>query len=246
MAASSSPTSASRGSSRPTARAPTSSWARRATSRRSSTSAATSTTAWTSSPPAWCSISCWRASRRFAAGPRRSCTTSAITIPKPASKADPAHRWPQYDAIVARAIAKAPADRFQSAGEFRSAILDAYAQPVANTISEATIVTHRSRSVFADAGGGSGSGWRRRRRRHPRRFTVSSSSSPPPTGWSGVGAVRRRDRDRQVHRAGGQGAGAPRRQGAQGPRVAGGLADAGASTTPRSARRLRARCSASR
>jgi serine/threonine-protein kinase len=104
--------------------------------------------------------------------------------PEAASRADPAHRWPQYDAIVAQAIAKAPADRFQSAGEFRSAILDAYAQPVANTISEATIVTHRSRSAFADAGPSSGGAVPSSP--SPKTFTVSSSSSPPPTGWSGV------------------------------------------------------------
>ena len=94
------------------------------------------------------------------------------------------HRWPHYDAIVARAIAKSPADRFQSAGEFRSAILDAYAQPVANTISEATIVTHRSRSAFAEGAAGSGSN--AGVPSLPKTFSVSSPSAPPPTGWSGV------------------------------------------------------------
>ncbi|MFI4932712.1 MAG: serine/threonine-protein kinase, partial [Burkholderiales bacterium] len=93
----------------------------------------------------------------FRGGPEAIMHDVCYHDPEAASKADPAHRWSQYDAIVARAIAKAPADRFQSAGEFRSAILDAYAQPVANTISEATIVTHRSRSsAFADPGPGSG------------------------------------------------------------------------------------------
>ena len=120
----------------------------------------------------------------FRGGPEAIMHDVCYHDPEAASKADPAHRWPQYDAIVARAIAKAPADRFQNAGEFRSTILDAYAQPVANTISEATIVTHRSRSAFADPGPGSGGAVPSSP--SPKTFTVSSSSAPPPTGWSGV------------------------------------------------------------
>ena len=120
----------------------------------------------------------------FRGGPEAIMHDVCYHDPEAASKADPAHRWSQYDAIVARAIAKAPADRFQSAGEFRSAILDAYAQPVANTISEATIVTHRSRSAFADPGPGSGGATPSSP--SPKTFTASSSSAPPPTGWSGV------------------------------------------------------------
>jgi serine/threonine-protein kinase len=53
---------------------------------------------------------------------------------------------------------------------------------VANTISEATIVTHRSRSAFADPGPGSGGAVPSQ----PKTFSVSSPSAPPPTGWSGV------------------------------------------------------------
>src|SRR5262245_3327003 len=115
----------------------------------------------------------------FRGGPEAIMHDVCYHDPEPASKADPAHRWPQYDTIVLRAISKAPAERFQTAGDFRSAILDAYAQPVANTISEATIVTHRSRSAFsADSGTPS----------LPKAgtFSVSSPSAPPPTGWSGV------------------------------------------------------------
>jgi len=119
----------------------------------------------------------------FRGGPEAIMHDVCYHDPEAASKADPQHRWPQYDPIVARAIAKAPAERYQSAGELRSAILDAYAQPVANTISEATIVTHRSRSAFADAPGSvpnSGAP------SLPKTFSVSSPSAPPPTGWSGV------------------------------------------------------------
>jgi serine/threonine protein kinase len=120
----------------------------------------------------------------FRGGPEAIMHDVCYHDPEPASKADPQHRWPHYDAIVARAIAKSPADRFQSAGEFRSAILDAYAQPVANTISEATIVTHRSRSAFAEGAAGSGSN--AGVPSLPKTFSVSSPSAPPPTGWSGV------------------------------------------------------------
>jgi serine/threonine-protein kinase len=120
----------------------------------------------------------------FRGGPEAIMHDVCYHDPESASKADPAHRWPQYDTIVARAISKAPADRFQSAGEFRSAILDAYAQPVANTISEATIVTHRSRSVFGDPSPGPSSSGAAPS--SPKTYTVTSSSAPPPTGWSSV------------------------------------------------------------
>ena len=160
----------------------------------------------------------------FRGGPEAIMHDVCYHDPEPASKADPAHRWPQYDAIVARAIAKAPAERFQSAGEFRSTILDAYAQPVANTISEATIVTHRSRSAFADRSPGPGSGGGGTPSA-PKTFCELERATAHRLERRRAG--RRRGRDREVHRAGGQGAGAPRRQGTQGPRVAGRLADAG-------------------
>ncbi|MCW5662073.1 MAG: serine/threonine protein kinase [Burkholderiaceae bacterium] len=118
----------------------------------------------------------------FRGGPEAIMHDVCYHDPEPASKADPQHRWPQYDPIVARALAKSPADRFQSASEFRSAILDAYAQPVANTISEATIVTARTRAVTPDGGGSAIAN----APSLPKTYSVSSSSAPPPTGWSGV------------------------------------------------------------
>jgi len=118
----------------------------------------------------------------FRGGPEAIMHDICYHDPEPASKADPGHRWPQYDAIVAKAIAKAPADRFQTASDFRAAILDAYAQPVANTISEATIVTHRARSAFAEGGPSSGGVVPSA----PKTFSVAGSSAPPPTGWSSV------------------------------------------------------------
>jgi serine/threonine-protein kinase len=46
-----------------------------------------------------------------------------------------------YDSVVARAMAKSPDQRFRNAEEFRAALLDAYAAPVAATLSEETIIT---------------------------------------------------------------------------------------------------------
>jgi len=102
--------------------------------------------------------------------------------PPPPSQVDPAHRWPQYDAVVARALAKAPANRFASAAAFRAAILAEYAQPVATTISETTIITNVVRPMAVEPGTPSA----------PRSLPltafstplVSATSTPPPTGWS--------------------------------------------------------------
>src|SRR5262249_16376525 len=62
--------------------------------------------------------------------------------PSPPSEADPARRWAKYDPIVSRAIAKAPENRFDSAGDFRASILAEYARPVSESISESTIIRH--------------------------------------------------------------------------------------------------------
>jgi len=39
--------------------------------------------------------------------------------PEPPSEVDPEHRWPQYDALVAHALQKSPADRWPSPNAFR-------------------------------------------------------------------------------------------------------------------------------
>ncbi len=62
--------------------------------------------------------------------------------PPPPSQVDPARSaLARYDQPVARAIAKKPRERFQTAHEFRSALLNAYAEPVSPTLSEETIIT---------------------------------------------------------------------------------------------------------
>jgi serine/threonine-protein kinase len=95
--------------------------------------------------------------------------------PEPPSQVDPSHRWPQYDAVVAHALKKSPAERFASAGEFRAAILAEYAQPVANTISEETIFSTVARPIAVEPPS------------VPSKSTPplgGGTSTPPPTGWS--------------------------------------------------------------
>ena len=60
--------------------------------------------------------------------------------PPPPSAADPGHGWERYDAVVARALAKKSAERFENAEAFRAAILEGYAAPVSPTVSEETII----------------------------------------------------------------------------------------------------------
>jgi len=54
-------------------------------------------------------------------------------------------RWNHYEAVVARALAKSPEDRFASAGVFRAALLEAYAKPVEAQVSEDTIIVDAPR-----------------------------------------------------------------------------------------------------
>ena len=61
--------------------------------------------------------------------------------PPPSQSAGEPVVAPAYDAVVARAMAKSPEQRFQTANEFRAALLDAYAAPVSAALSEETIIT---------------------------------------------------------------------------------------------------------
>jgi serine/threonine-protein kinase len=95
--------------------------------------------------------------------------------PAPPSEADPSRRWAKYDAIVARSIAKAPHNRFDSAGDFRAAILAEYARPVSETISESTIIRH---PVSQTPGEGSTPSVQKS-------SAVSTGGTTPPPGWEG-------------------------------------------------------------
>jgi len=98
--------------------------------------------------------------------------------PERPSVVDREHRWPQYDAIVARALAKSPDQRFQSAEEFRNELLAEHAHPVSSTISEATIISGVVRPAGLDLGTPSV-------QKSPTSFTTgAASSTPPPTGWT--------------------------------------------------------------
>ncbi|MGH8697713.1 MAG: protein kinase domain-containing protein, partial [Burkholderiales bacterium] len=61
--------------------------------------------------------------------------------PPSPSAADPGRGWERYDAVIARALAKQPAERFATADAFRAVILEAYAAPVSPTVSEETIIS---------------------------------------------------------------------------------------------------------
>jgi hypothetical protein len=67
--------------------------------------------------------------------------------PPPPSEVDPGRGWERYDAVLARALAKEPDARFQTAESFRAAILAAYAAPVSPTVSEETIIDEATRST---------------------------------------------------------------------------------------------------
>jgi serine/threonine-protein kinase len=69
------------------------------------------------------------------------------TSPPPVSEADPGQGWERYDAVIARALAKEPDARFQTAESFRAAILEAYAAPVSPTVSEETIIAEATRPI---------------------------------------------------------------------------------------------------
>jgi len=56
------------------------------------------------------------------------------------SEADPGRCTTQFDAVVMKALAKKPADRYQHAHAFREAMLGAFAAPVSPVVSEETII----------------------------------------------------------------------------------------------------------
>jgi serine/threonine-protein kinase len=101
--------------------------------------------------------------------------------PAPALSVDePSGRWSPYEAVVARALAKDPADRHGSAGIFRAALLDAYAKPVESVVSEETIIVEVSRpGMVADTPGS----------RSQSQASLSPHTPPIPTVWD-PGVIR--------------------------------------------------------
>ncbi len=69
-------------------------------------------------------------------------------VPRP-SLVDPDKDWERYDAIVEKALAKRPEDRFKSAESFRAAILEAHAAPASPTIAADTIIAEVLRPAAA-------------------------------------------------------------------------------------------------
>ena len=65
------------------------------------------------------------------------------------SLADPGKGWERYDPVMAKALAKKPEDRYQSAESFRAAVLAAHDQPAAAAVSEETIIVEVLRPAAA-------------------------------------------------------------------------------------------------
>jgi eukaryotic-like serine/threonine-protein kinase len=100
--------------------------------------------------------------------------------PTPPSESDNARRWAKYDPIVARAIAKAPVNRFETAGDFRTAILTEYARPVSESISESTIIRTPVRPA---AGEGSSGVPASPGTQKSTPSALSTGGTTPPPGW---------------------------------------------------------------
>jgi predicted Ser/Thr protein kinase len=71
------------------------------------------------------------------------------TEPLRPSLAEPGKGWERYDPVIAKALAKKPEDRYQSAEAFRAAILAAHDAPAAAAVSEETIIVEVLRPAAA-------------------------------------------------------------------------------------------------
>src|SRR5712691_10126361 len=107
------------------------------------------------------------------------------TDPLRPSLADPGKGWERYDPIMAKALAKKPEDRFQTAEAFRAAILAVHAAPVAPAISEETIITEILRPAAAvDLSSAS----RSPQGHAPRPAAAPAAGAPSSRGWA-IGAA---------------------------------------------------------
>src|SRR5262245_12966945 len=71
------------------------------------------------------------------------------TEPMRPSLAEPGKSWERYDPVLAKALAKKPEDRYQSAEAFRAAVLAAHDAPAAAAVSEETIIVEVLRPAAA-------------------------------------------------------------------------------------------------
>src|SRR5262245_26119319 len=71
------------------------------------------------------------------------------TEPLRPSLAEPGKGWERYDPVLARALAKKPEDRYQTADAFRAAVLAAHDAPAAAAVSEETIIVEVLRPAAA-------------------------------------------------------------------------------------------------
>jgi len=96
-------------------------------------------------------------------------------VPVAPSQVDGVQRPRYYDAIVAKALAKDPGQRYATAAAFREAIERGVGQPFDTTVWEHTVTSAPARARPAASGSGSGSGTPANR----------STTSGPVTGSSG-------------------------------------------------------------
>jgi len=103
-------------------------------------------------------------------------------VPK-LSIVDPGHRWERYDAIIAKALAKRPDDRYQAAETFLAALLEAHAAPASPAVSEETVIAE----ILKPAAAVDPSGPARPQTVPP----ASAAPSSPPQGsaWRGRWAI---------------------------------------------------------
>jgi serine/threonine-protein kinase len=96
------------------------------------------------------------------------------------SEADPGRCTTQFDAVAMKALAKSPAERYQTALAFREALLASFAQPVSPAVSEETIINepipHKSSQEMSQPSHGS-----------PSALTPSAPSGSSPTPSSNPG-----------------------------------------------------------
>lgn len=100
--------------------------------------------------------------------------------PDPPSDVEPLRCPPQFDTVIARALMKKPEDRYPSAGALRAAILAAHAEPLADAVSESTIIMDAVRPSTSTPGPGTPHG---STPRNPGSGPTAATQTPPPTGW---------------------------------------------------------------